>query len=243
MIENLQMKQATVEDIDFVIEAIIESEKSGTDVISSCNIFGISEDEFKEILKEALPQNVEGYDYYLSGFLIAESNGEYAGASGSWLEGVNGTPSGILKATILFPYLERTKIKQICKNTQIIKGLTLPREAGTLQLEHGYVREKFRRKGVFVNMVTENIKRNLDKYSFTKAQVILFKDNYKSYYGNLKIGCEVIEERKVDNPEILKFFPYNTKVLMEFNEEKTLSLSKYPYQQMVENEFAFSVAC
>ena len=41
MIENLNIRQATLDDIDFVLEAIVESEKSGSNVISSCNIFGL----------------------------------------------------------------------------------------------------------------------------------------------------------------------------------------------------------
>ena len=241
MIENIQIQQATVEDVDFIIEAIIESEKSSSNMISSCNIFALNENEFKEILKDVLIQDLEGYDYSLSGFLVSKLNGEYVGASGTWLEGVDGTPSGLIKATVFFPYLDRAKIKGINKNTQIIKGLTLPREAGTLQLEHGYVREKFRRQGVFSQMIRHNIKRNLQKYSFTKAQVILFKDNYKSYCANLKVGYEIVEERKVEDPEILKFFPYNAKVLMEFNQEKIEDLiNNY---QVIEPEHSYSIAC
>ena len=241
MIENLQIRQAGIDDVDFIIEAIIESEKSSSNMISSCNIFALEENEFKEIIRDLLMQDMEGYDYSLSGFLVSELNGEYVGASGSWLEGIDGTPSGLVKATVLFPYLDRAKIKEINKNTQIIKGLTLPRETGTLQLEHGYVREKFRRQGVFTKMIRHNIYRNLSKYSYTKAQVILFKENYKSYNANLKVGYEVVEERKVEAPEILKFFPYSSKVLMEFNRDKIEDLvNSYRYN---EPELSYSIAC
>ncbi len=225
MIEDLNIRQATANDIDFVIEAIIESEKGTSNMVSSCNIFNLPEIRFKEILKDVLNQDIENYDYYLSGFLIAESNGEYIGASGSWIENVDGTPSGLIKATVLFPYLDKTKMKEINKNSQIIKNLTFARKNGSLQLEHGYVREKYRRQGIFTRLVKENIRRNFDKNSFSLSQVILFKQNYKSYNANLKVGYSVAEEKRVDDPIILKYFPYDTKVLMEFSEDKIFLLN------------------
>ncbi len=225
MISDLSIRQATANDIDFVIEAIIESEKGTSNVVSSCNIFNLPEDRFKEILKDVLNQDIENYDYYLSGFLIAESNGEYIGASGSWIENADGTPSGLIKATVLFPYLDKTKMKEINKNSQIIKNLTFTRKNGTLQLEHGYVREKYRRQGVFSQLVMENIKRNFHKNEFPLSQVVLFKQNYKSYNANLKVGYQVVEEKKVEDPVVLNYFPYNTKVLMEFGQDKIYLLN------------------
>ncbi len=220
MLENLNIRQATFNDIEFVIEAIIESEKSGTDVISSCRIFGLTEDKFKEVLREVLAQDdIEGYDYCLSGFIIAEKNGEYVGALGSFYENSE-TPSGRIKATILFQYLDKSKMKEISKNSRIIKGITPGREPGCLQLEHGYVREQYRRKGIFLTLIKENIKRNLGMYSFSKVQGILFKDNYKSYNAHLKFGYKVVDERRVNDSEIFNFFPYDTKVLMELNQDK-----------------------
>ena len=219
MIENLKFRNATSDDVDFVIEAIIESEKSGTEMISSCKIFNFTEKEFKNILREILVQDIPGYDYYLSGFIIAELHGEKIGTVGSWIEASSGTASGMVKATVLFQYLGAAKFKEINKNTKVIKGLTLNREPGTLQLEHGYTKEKFRRQGVFTSVIKENIKGNLRDYSFLKVQGILFNENYKSFKAHLKLGYKVIEEKKVADPDIFKFFPYNTKVLMELSEE------------------------
>ena len=225
MIEDLNIRRATINDIDFVIEAIIESEKGTSNVVSSCNIFNLPEVRFKEILKDVLEQDIENYDYYLSGFLVAESKGEYIGASGSWIENIDGTPSGLIKATVLFPFLDRTKMKEVNKNSQVIKNLTFARKNGTLQLEHGYVREKYRRQGVFTRLVKENIKSNYSKNQFPLSQVVLFKQNYKSYNANLKVGYQVVEEKRVEDPVVLQYFPYNTKVLMEFNQDKIYLLN------------------
>jgi len=72
MIENLIIRQATADDIDFIIKTIIESDKSSTDVISACNIFSLSESEYKEILKNILAESIGNNEYDINGYLIAE---------------------------------------------------------------------------------------------------------------------------------------------------------------------------
>ncbi|MHB1688640.1 MAG: hypothetical protein ACYCVH_14900 [Ignavibacteriaceae bacterium] len=217
MLESLSIRQATLDDIDFVIEAIIESEKSSSNMISTCNIFAISEEEFRDILKDVLRQDIENYDYYLSGFLIGEFNGQYTGASGSWLEGAGGLSSGIIKSTVIFSYLKKEILPVIKNNFQIIKDLSISREAGALQIEYVYVREKFRGSGIFSQIVENNIKRNLKKYSFDKIQSVLFKANHRSYSAFSKFGYKVAYEKKSDNLEILNFFSSGSIILMEMD--------------------------
>ncbi|MDR3627028.1 MAG: hypothetical protein P4L45_09355 [Ignavibacteriaceae bacterium] len=225
MICDLTIRQATENDIEFILEAIVESEKSSSNVISSCNVFGLTEEKFKDIIRKVLREDVPDYDYYLTGFIIAEKDGEYIGALGSWVEEGDGTPSGIIKATILFPYLDKEKMREISKNTRVVKGLTIGREPHTLQLEHGYTREPYRRQGVFTRLIKENILRNVKAHNaIEKVQGALFKANFKSYNAHIKLGFDVAEEKHVDDPEIFKFFPFDTKVLMELNKDKISGL-------------------
>lgn len=222
----LSFRSAETKDIDFIIEAIIEAEKSGSNQIGTCHIFNLSEEEYKEILRDILVQDIKHFDYYLSGYLIAELNGEYVGTSGSWLEGAEGMPSGIIRSAILLPYLDKSRISEINKSAKIISDFSISREPGTLQIEYVYIRGKFRGKGIFKSLVKNNISRNLNIYSFSKAQSILFKENASSYNPLLKMGYNIVEEKCVNDPGILKFFPYNTKVLLEIdknNLEKLLA--------------------
>ncbi len=220
MIEELNIRHATTDDIDFVIETIFESEKSGSGMISSCKIFGITENRFENILREILCENIPDYDYYLSGFLIAEKNGEYVGAIGSWLEAADGTPSGFVKTTILYPFLDRDKMKEINKNVSLIKELTINRKPGALQLEYEYTRDQFRRQGVLSQLIRESILMNMKRYDrIEKVQVALLKANLKSFDAHIKLGFTIVEEKHTENPEIFKFFPFNTKVLLEINKE------------------------
>lgn len=221
---NLIIRRATKDDIDFISEALIEADKSSTQTVSTCKIFSLTEKDYKIILHDILIQDIEYYDYYLSGFLIAELDGEYVGASGSWFEGGDGTPSGITKTTMLLSYLDKKNISIIQNNIQIIKGLTLTRETGALQIEYVYIREKYRGQGFFTKIVSENIKWNLTKYNFSKVQSILLKGNFSSYFSFLKFGYIAVEEKRIDDPQILDFYPFDTKILMELKEDKIKQL-------------------
>ncbi len=220
MTENIRVRQANADDIEFIITAIFESEKSSSEIISSCKIFSLSEEQFAEILTDILKQDLPNYDYFLSGFLVAEKDGNRVGALGSWLEGEDGTPSGIIKATILFPYLDKNTIKNLNKNTKVIKGLTINREMRALQLEHGYVVPEYRRHGVFTRLIKEQaIRYSRKNETIEKVQGIIFRENYKSYNAHLKVGYKVIEEKTVDDPAIFNFFPFNTKILVELDKD------------------------
>ena len=223
-IENVSLSIAQECDIDFIIEAIIESEKSGSQVISTCKVFGINEEEYKSILREILKENIGDYEYELSGYLIAKQNDEYVGASGSWIEGRDGISSGLIKTTMLTPYLGKDKIEKMNKNMRIISSLTLNRENKAFQLEHIYIRERFRKLGIFSILIKKNIKRNLLQFPLTKVQTILFKDNFTSYYAHLKLGFIEIETKVAEDKTVLDFFPYSSKTLMELDHNKILNL-------------------
>ena len=59
LIKNCSFRNAEIKDIPFIIETIIEAEKSGSNVIPTCKIFGLTEDEYKNILVEILAENYE----------------------------------------------------------------------------------------------------------------------------------------------------------------------------------------
>ncbi len=222
--ENFNLSPAQESDIDFIIEAILESEKSGTQIISTCKVFNISEEEYKNILHEILKENIEDSEYELPGYLIAKQDKEYIGTSGSWIEGLNNISSGLIKSSVLTPYLSKEKINEMNKNLRLISALTLPRENHAFQLEHIYIREKFRKHGIFSILIKENIKRNLSRFPFTKVQTILFKDNACSYYAHLNLGFNEIETKAVQDKAILDFFPYNSKTILELNHNKIINL-------------------
>ncbi len=54
------IRKAAKSDFDFIAEAIIESEKSGSNIFPYGVLFDVSEMEFKGILQEIFEEEIEG---------------------------------------------------------------------------------------------------------------------------------------------------------------------------------------
>lgn len=217
MLSDLVIRKATPQDVDFIAETIIEADKSGTPISSSCNILGISEKEYRALLtKILLEDDVEGQEFSLSGFLVAELHGEPIGGLGSWIEMATGVPSHILYSTILLHQMDREKISPILANFKITRELNFRKENGCIIFEYGYVKKAFRRKGVYTRIMIESIKKHYPTNNvIPKVQGSCFKANYPSLNANTKLGFKVVETKISENEELKKMFPYNEKVKLE----------------------------
>ncbi len=215
---NINLRKANINDIDFIIETIIEAEKSNTSVISSCNIFSLTYDEYNEVLRNILTEDYKNYEFSISNFIIAESDGDFVGALCSWIEGIDGTPSSVIKSSLLFDMIGREKIDKNLKNFKLINQLIIDRNKGSLQLEYGYVRKKFRCKGVFSTLIYYHILNHFQKNGNTlNVQSILFRENNISFHALEKLGFVITKEKYCLEKEIYDIFPYNIKVMMALN--------------------------
>ncbi|MBQ1654959.1 MAG: hypothetical protein II060_14350, partial [Bacteroidales bacterium] len=82
-------RRATIDDIDFVVDVIVNAEKGGTEKFGFANLFGISEREARHLLNEMLEEEIDGCEISINNFVVAEYKGETVAASGGWLEGDN----------------------------------------------------------------------------------------------------------------------------------------------------------
>lgn len=220
---KISLRKATIDDIEFIIETIIEAEKSNTSVISSCNIFSLTYDEYKEVLRNILTEDYKNYEYSISNFIIAEYGNEYVGALCSWIEGIDGTPSSVIKSSLLFDMVGREKIDQNQNKFKLVNQLTLERDKGTLQLEYGYVRKEYRRKGVFSTLIYNHILKNFNNNGESlKVQSILFRENLISFNALEKFGFVISKEKRSIDREIYEIFPYNIKVMMMLTVNQSL---------------------
>ena len=95
------IRNATVDDIPFLIDTIIEAEKSGTNVLSYNTIFGLSETEVRIYIMKMLVEEVDDCELSISSFKVVFDNEIPIGAISAWIEGYNGIPSVILKGNLL----------------------------------------------------------------------------------------------------------------------------------------------
>ena len=144
MVEGITFRQAQEADLDFVVEAILEADRSPGSRTSYCTLFEIEERDFPSILQSMLEEEIEGQELCLSGFLLATVEGEPAGGLSGWVEGEAGLPSGILKVNLLAHVLGRERIARAAERLRVASELEHRREKGAIQLESIYVREAFR---------------------------------------------------------------------------------------------------
>lgn len=216
-IDEVQFEYATIADVDFILDTIIEAEKSSSDIITSCLVFNLTEKEFRSILTTLLLEGFEDYEYSLNGFLIAKHHKENIGALGSWIEGKNDYDSSIIKANSLFAVMEGEKLSKLRPNFESLQGASFQRSKGALQLEYAYVRPAWRRRGVFTKLIFEQINRY--KAVEPKLQLIesfMFKENFRSFNCLHKLKFKVVHSIDLKGRPSEKFFPYSERAFMQF---------------------------
>jgi DNA-binding transcriptional regulator YhcF (GntR family) len=221
IVKQLKFRFATRDDIDFITDCIIEAEKSGTQTINTCRIFNLSEEEWRDILKKILLDDIPDYDFWLSNYLIAELDGRPVCAQGAWFEGKTGKASSVIKTSMLMEYIPKGKFVLDLKTAQFVKALSIKRESGKVQMEHAYTVPDLRRRGIHTQTVLEIMKRTYDQNpSATMIQTIFFKGNCNTYNECLKLGFEPVLEKGVDDPEILNIFAHKKRIMMNMSPDK-----------------------
>ncbi|MGA7836880.1 MAG: GNAT family N-acetyltransferase [Ignavibacteriaceae bacterium] len=215
MQNNIKIRQADISDIEFVLTAIIESEKSGTDKLSYTRIFPLSEAEVRTIIGNALKENIPGQQYSISNFLIALIDGNYAGACCSWIEGETGLSSSIIMANLLIDFIDHDNFTDSQRFLKIATEVVFTRTIGAIQIENVYVDDKFRGKGISSFLIQKHIENLKDKAPTQVVQIILAKTNENAFRSYIKSGFEIVAERSSENKEILDILPSDTNILME----------------------------
>jgi len=216
MADGLVVRRAAPKDRDFLVEAIIEAEKSGAQRISYCEIFSLTEDEVRALLASILDEDFEGQELCISGFLVAEVDGEYAGAACAWIEGESEMPSALIKANLLHHFLDAEKLERARPWFARLEALAIARKSGAAQLESIYVRAPHRGRGITGRILDEQLSLLRGRVpGLAKAQIILVDQNDRALRAYQKLGFRVALERRSEDPMLLSIVPGGVKILME----------------------------
>ena len=212
-------REARVEDIPFLVDVIIEAEKSGTDNIGLAKTFDIDESELRKYLTQILEEEIDGCEFSVSSFFVAEYEGLPVAALGGWIEGNNedNLPSAILKANLLGYVVPREKFSHLYKSQDIIKDIQYEREMHTHQLEYSYVKPEHQGK-FLVYALLEGVleKAKLQDGTVKKSYVQIFENNITALTVYRMLGYDKIVKRlESKHPEVLNYFPYHVKLVLE----------------------------
>lgn len=209
-------RQATDQDVDFVATAIIEAEKSSTNNLGLANMYGLTEEELRHYLIQILEEDVEGCEFWLSGYIIAEYEGNPVATGCGWLEGCNeyNLPSELLKANLISVYFPKEKILESIKKADIVRDIQLKREPGTYQWEFFYTIEEHRGRHL-VPKIKEMFMQRGKNAGAKKLQGHVFANNEKSLKTYERLGFHIAEKKTSKHPLTKDYFPCDTIILME----------------------------
>ena len=214
--ENFIFRDATINDIPFLVDTIVEAEKSGTDKLSYSTIFGLTEVEVKKHLTDMLAEEIDGCELSISSFLIAENKGQTAAALSAWIEGLDGIPSAILKGNLLNFILPKKCIERAMKINTLIREIHIEYLPNTIQIGAGYVANEFRGNKLLGLLNTEIIVRLTQKKpEISQAWAQIFDCNIPSIRTYEKQNFSVVMTKETSNKEILHYLPSNKKILMK----------------------------
>lgn len=217
MNEECLIRKATVEDIKFLVEVIIGAEKSNTDKLSLSTFFNLSESRVGKLLMEILKEEIDGCEFSVSSFLIAEFHGKQAAAVGGWIEAIdNEIPSQTLKSNLIGYFFPGESIRFLQSKSSIIKDIQIKRDSQSLQIEYVYVSQLHRGFKLAEKLINEHIKSAVIRYpAIKKAQVQVFKNNISAIKLYERLDFTTTKEFISDNDCILDYVPYFVKLLME----------------------------
>lgn len=211
-------RAATLADIPFLVETIIEAEKSGTPVFSYTTIFGLSLEEAKKYIALMLEEEIDGCELSISAFLVAELQGKLVGAVCAWIEGSEGVSSITLKGNLLRYTLPSKCFESIYHLNPLIKELHIEYVPNTIQVGLVYVAEEARGKGLVQKLLQEKMQQlRQSNKDVNEAYVQVFGHNVAAIKAYEKLGFRVSCSKTANTEEISKYLPSSSKLSMKLN--------------------------
>jgi hypothetical protein len=209
-------RNATINDVPFLVDTIIEAEKSGTDKLSYSTIFGLTEDEVQEYLFAILNEEIDGCELSISSFFVAEYKGKVVAALSAWIEGIEGIPSAILKGNLLNYTLPKECIERAMSMNELIREIHIEYSPNTIQVGAGYVASEYRGNKLLGFLYNKIIDRLLEvKPDVPTAWAQIFSCNIPSIRTFEKVGFLEVLTKESSREEILQYLPSNRKILMK----------------------------
>jgi ribosomal protein S18 acetylase RimI-like enzyme len=209
------LRQASTCDIPFLVDTIIEAEKSGTSILTYTTIFGLTETDARDNIAKMLNEEIDGCELSVSGFILAENNGKIAGAVGAWIEGSEGIPSNVLKGNLLSFVLPSFCLDRARRLSNIVSDLHIDYVNDTIQIGLVYVAPEARGMGLVQLLIDQKVRLLKEKYPQVKEVYIqVFGNNLQAIRAYEKVGFKIIYERIASVSETANYMPDTRKVLM-----------------------------
>lgn len=210
------IRSATHTDIDFIVETIIQAEKSNTNKLGLSTIFNISEENVRKYLVEILQEDIEGCEFSLNSFLVVDTGMRAVAAIAGWKEQDNEDelPSAILKSNLIQFDFPKESIVYAGEMKKTIEKIQIERTINAYQIEYVYVDINYRGNHLATILINEHIKK-AKVLNCDVIEVQVFANNKPAINTYQKLGFTIVRKFVSDNNEIFHLLPYNEKLLMQ----------------------------
>lgn len=243
MEEHYKIRNATFEDVDFLVNAILSSEKGGTNKLAYATLFDLDESDVFELIKKIILKDVKGCDFSIENFLLIAYNEIPVASVTGWIEPEDkSSSSSILKSNLIGFTFPVQAIKTLSINKNIIEGYIIEREKSVLQIEHVYVDPSHRGRGLSARLIKAHVERAKEIYpNLDRVHLQVYRNNQAAIKSYKKLGFKIINEVVGTHEKILDYLPYNVKLLMEqriFNmdQEKIWEKLRITLKKVLEHE-------
>jgi ribosomal protein S18 acetylase RimI-like enzyme len=216
IMEDFIFRKAKNKDLPFLVETIIESEKSGTNILTYCTIFGLSEGETRKYIAKMLLKRVDGCELSISSFLLAEKEGNIVASVGAWIEGNEGIASNVLKGNLLNLTLPKKCFEHAISLDSIGRELHFECIPNTIQIGLVYVTPAFRGMNLVSLLIDNQIKRlTRHNRNISEIYVQVYGNNIPAIrtYERANFKIQLIKESA--NEDIINYMPSSKKILMK----------------------------
>jgi ribosomal protein S18 acetylase RimI-like enzyme len=212
---DFTFRDAQLSDIPFLVNTIIEAEKSGTDILTYNTIFGITEAETRQYLADIFAQEVDGCELSLSSFLLAEADSKVVAAVAAWIEGSEGIPSAILKGNLLKFSLPKEVFERAIALNSMINELHIEYIPNTIQIGVVYVEKDFRGQKLADLLISKQIEKLLQRSTKPAGVYVqVFGNNISAIKAYSRANFIEILIKESKHERIMDYMPYKSKILM-----------------------------
>ena len=210
------IRSATIDDISFLVETIIEAEKSGTDRLSYSTVFGLSNKDTHKYLNDMLKEEIDGCELSVSSFYVVESGGKVVAALSAWIEGIEDISSALIKGNLLNYVLPRKCIDRAIDLNYIVRELHVDYIPMTVQIGACYVVKEYRGFGLIGLLIEFAINSLRNKYpDINSVWVQVFNCNIPSLKIFKKNGFVEVDSNESFNEQTINYLPSSKKYILK----------------------------
>ena len=211
-----QVRRAGPDDIEFVVTAIVEAERSGSGASVYERVFDLSPADVRALVREMVEQGLDGSELSCASFWLAVDGDVPVAGLAAWVEADGGPGSAMLRAAALVHALGARRWQASAPRLRALRAVEVARQPGSLQIESVYTAPEQRGRGTVSELIGRAIADCRATHPHvTRCQILSVVENGASGRAFARAGFREVRRVTSSASEVLAFFPGSGRILWE----------------------------